>query len=328
MAKLFESIGKGVGDVVGGVAKGASDLFGAIPAVRRGREQSSLREQQIINNAADMLANTPPEEQGNILAALDRIGLSKESIAAAQQIATSGQPLGVDAFAELGGEDFSRQIDLGPTGKVTGGRLATPTAGRTTIPGQLPKATVQSEILQTGISDIEADIDLIQDDDSLDSAGKIAALKPLKQKRAAARLELRRLQASQSGLVEETTGEVIPAVTRPANSLERLFGQQDIEVSPARDTTRTRFVAPNIATTKTAATELSPQDPQPATPKKKTKAGTDAKAKGKGMQTLRKALADKLITATEFKTIQNGITNGTMTVEAALARLDQIRKGQ
>lgn len=328
MAKLFESIG----NIVGGVARGASDLFDVIPAVRASRTSSDLREQQIINNAANMLINTPPEEQGNILAALDRIGLDKDAIAAAQQIAASGQPLSLEEGLKLGKESgLARQFDITPTGKFGGGRLATPTAGRVAPPvGTLRKATVQSRRFDEAIADIEKNIaEARKDDDADRGQANVDRLVPQLQK---ARDDRDRFEATQTGLVEETIEEAIPAVTRPAGFFESILPGgvkrgSTVEVTPATTRTRTRFVPPNIATTETAPTELAPEPPQPATKKKKTKVGADAKSKGRGMQILRKALADKVITATEFKTIQNGIRNKTITVEQALARLEQIRKG-
>jgi hypothetical protein len=55
--------------------------------------KAKIQEQKllVINNAAAMLANIPPDEQQNIIASFKRIGLSDEEIEAAKAVATQIQ---------------------------------------------------------------------------------------------------------------------------------------------------------------------------------------------------------------------------------------------
>ena len=156
MANMFDSIGKGIGgvlDFAGGAAKGAGDLFGnvvqgasdvagMIPAVARQRSQSAdiesrinERKLQMMNTAAGMLANTPPEQQESIKVQLSKAGFSPEDIEAARQIGESAQPPSFEEFSKIGeGSDLARTIDVGPKGKVTGGRFATRTLAQAKQP--------------------------------------------------------------------------------------------------------------------------------------------------------------------------------------------------
>jgi len=267
MPNIFESIGKGVGDIAGGVVKGAGDIFNAIPAVRASNTSSDLREVQIINNAANMLINTPEEQQGDILAALTRIGLSKEAIGAAQQVAQSGKPLSDEevkkALGGFGESGFGAQA--GFTRKGTEFQVATPT-GKTKVPGKFT-ATVQTERLQRNLDQINDDIKTRQkamSDGTLDKKEGDKEIQSLVTKRKAAELAVDRERAKQTGLVEQTSEEVLePAQFSRVGFIEGALSPSkqrgDVSFKPRKTKTTTSFAAPNIATPKTAPTLTTPK---------------------------------------------------------------------
>lgn len=353
MANIFESIGKGVGNVVGGIGKGAADIFGGlaqgvsdvagfVPAIAAQRSRSAdiesrieQRKLQMMNTAAGMLFNTPPEQQGAIITQLTNIGFDEDDIKSAQQIAASGQPLSFEEFSKIGKDSgLARTIDVGPQGKVTGGRFSTPTGKQTAT--RTAKEIIENDPTIRGFQ-IEIDkieTDMIREEKTVTAKNleekkkEIAKLGKRKdeivRKREKRVAELRRFEV-------ETVTDTTPAITRPSTGFEDFFPGgvkkgSTVTLTPAKTTTRLKFTP--VATPQTAPSILAPEPPQLATKKKSTKLDKTAKSKGAGMQALRKALSDKIINATEFKHIQNSIKNKTMTVEQAVARLEEIRKAK
>lgn len=121
MANLFENIAKGAGTIF-------QNLTTTPAAKQRIASQQQAREADVINRAADILSNTPAEEQDNIVAAFGRIGFSEDTIAIARQVAASGQPLPRDKATELFGSPGTTRR-FGPAGKFLGASQVIPKAG-------------------------------------------------------------------------------------------------------------------------------------------------------------------------------------------------------
>lgn len=274
MAKLFESIGKGIGgvfdfagDVVGGLAQGASDVAGLVPAIAESRQRVSTSKQQMqgrkiemLNNAAGMLFNTKPEDQDSIVEAFKRIGFDDNDISAVQQIAASGQPLSAEEAGQLFGEGVQ---EFGSRGEFLGARTGATTGAKTTAPGTIPRPTVQSRRFDEAVATAESELKAAQKD------GKADLVKKQQKILGDARLARDRFLASQTGVIEEQTTETIPAVTRPANVFESILpggvkrgGRAT--VTPATTRTTTQFVAPqaNIITD-TATPDTAPSLDRP-----------------------------------------------------------------
>lgn len=376
-SNLFQSIGKGVGGllegagrVAGGAVKGAADIFGAIPAIRRStaaskasEAQTQLREQEIINNAARMLAQTPPEKQQDILAALKRIGLSDEAIGAAQQVAQSGKPLGLEEFRKIaGGEDLTQQFELGPRGKVAGATFQTPKTAKEISPStqikqkQLDRLNLLEDKIETGTATPEEADELkssLQINRPLVEFGKLpgsAQYLTEEERKEQAKQPLNKpLSNVETKGVSTTIKSILgdrktlpfglkPGAAVSQSNMESLW-EQTIEETGyagrgrvAKKQIESRFDREVTALNKGKGLGVLANQYEwdrkkwEAKQKPIDKKRFQEKAdKGlTGMQILQKAFNSGIITATEFKNLQVNLRNKTVTMEDILKKLDEI----
>ena len=328
---LFESIGQGVGGVLGGIGDAAGTVFQNLtttPAARqRIASEQQIRDANVVNKAADILIRTPAEERENVLVSFNKL-FDENVVALAQQVATRGQPLTVQEWRNIigeGGEGLSESIAVGPQGFVEQGVLATPSTSKTSTSSI--KSIIGDDITALSLESEVFDAEFLLDEAV--KSGKKDDIAEAEKKVQAARDALNVHVAGLTGTPVTETETVIPG-TREVRFFEGLLSGEKqrgdiIPSGPSRTETRLEFGRRGTATQDTAPTVLAPEPPKPAVKQKKTRASKDAKVKGAGMQALRKAFSDKEITASEFKFIQNAIRNKSMTVEQALARLEQIR---